>query len=353
MNYTRNDFLQELAFNSLFNNEEQVLEHQIDDYVLLDGNAVCDDQVQEIMLGLNDYNRVEKNTYFKVHKGYPSPRSLYPIRLFVATKSGSFITKNEQTKKFELYENSAREGDEGDILLEYGKEYPAYYKSIKKSLLLLEAGHLIFNINYVATLCEARYKVFEKNGYLLLKKANSPNQDFQHAKLEKFYHLSSIRNSGPYLHPITAFNLVPLLDDASDFQRLCKQLDSLFVEPLKNSAIQLIKLQNDGNGIFNIPERQTKVDYKQLNSIYPYINFKGVSGMYVFTIDNHVFKEEEKFTPYILAIGFLAQFYCMMYASEENYCRPVKSFSVGDFENLLDINGSQKTIMYSVIIGAK
>ncbi|WP_404445945.1 hypothetical protein LG307_20410 [Sutcliffiella horikoshii] len=353
MNYSKNDFLQELAYNSLFNNEEQILEHKIDDYVLLDDNAVCDNQLQEIMTGLNDYNRVEKNTYFKVHKGYPSPRSLYPIRLFVTTRTGSFITKNEQTKKFELYENAAREADEGDILLEYGKIYPKYYKSIKKSLLLLEAGHLIFNINHVATTCGDHYTVLEKEGYLLLKKANIPHQDYQHAKLEGFYHLSSIRNSGPYLHPITAFNLIPLLDDSSDFQRLYNQLNRLFVHPLKENAIQLIRLHNDGNGMFNIPESQTKVDYKKLNSIYPYINFKGVSGMYVFTIDNLVFNEEGKVTPYILAIGFLAQFYCMMYASEENYCRPVKSFSVGTFENLLGINGSQKTIMYSVIIGAK
>ncbi|WP_404348157.1 hypothetical protein LG311_19740 [Sutcliffiella horikoshii] len=353
MNYTRNDFFQELAFNSLFNVEEQVLVHQMDDYVLLDENVVCDDPVQEMMIGLNDYNRVEKNTYFKVHKGYPSPRSLYPIRLFVATENGRFITKNERTKKFELYENAAREGEEGDILLEYGKVYPSYYKSIKKSLLLLEAGHLIYNIHYVATCCEARYNVLEKDGYLLLKKVNNPNHDFQHAKLERFYHRSSIRNSGPYLHPVTSFHLIPLLDDALDFQRLTERLDSLFEQPLQKNAIQLMKLQNDGNGSFHVPDRETNVDYRQLNSIYPYINFKGVSGMYIFTIDNLVFKEEQNVTSYILAIGFLAQFYCMMYASEDNYCRPVKSFSVGDFEHLLGINGSQTTIMYSVIIGAK
>lgn len=353
MNYTRNDFFQELAFNSLFNNEEQVLVHQMDDYVLLKEDVDCDDLVQRIMMGLNDYNRVEKNTYFKVHKGYPSPRSLYPIRLFVVTENGTFITKNEQTKKFELYENAAREGEEGDILLEYGKVYPAYYKSIKKSLLLLEAGHLIYNIHYVAACCGARYKVLEKNGYLLLKKISISQHDIEHDKLEHFFQRSSIRNSGPYLHPITAFNLIPLLDDALDYQRLTEQLDMLFEQPLQKDAIQLIKLQNDGSASFHIPDRESNVDYRQLNSIYPYINFKGVSGMYMFTIDNLVFKEEQNMTPYILAIGFLAQFYCMMYASEDNYCRPVKSFSIGEFEHLLGINGSQTTIMYSVIIGVK
>ncbi|MCM3617906.1 hypothetical protein M3936_09970 [Sutcliffiella horikoshii] len=353
MNYTSNDFFQELAFNSLLNDGEQMLERQMDDYVLVDDDVVCDDPVQSIMTGLNDYNRIEKDTHFKVHKGYPSPRSLYPIRLFVVTKNGSFLTKNDQTKKFELYENAAREGEEGDILLEYGKVYPAYYKSIKKSLLLLEAGHLIYNIHHVAKSCEARYQVVEKNGYLLLKKAKSPNQDIQQAKLEKFYHLSSIRNSGPYLHPITAYHLIPLLDNALDFQKLTEQLISLFMQPLKKNAIRLIKLQNDGDGLFHIPHKEPKVDYKKLNSIYPYINFKGVSGMYVFTLDNLVFSEEENITPYILAIGFLAQFYCMLYASEQNYCRPVKSYNIGDFEHLLGINGSHTTIMYSLIIGGK
>ncbi|QFT90789.1 hypothetical protein FIU87_19265 [Bacillus sp. THAF10] len=353
MNYSKYDFLQELAYNSLFNYEEQILDYQLDQYLLLDDNVVCDDPVLETMTGLNDYIRVEKDTHFKVHKGYPSPRSLYPIKLFVATKEGEFLTKHEQSKRFQLYENPTRSGTEGDILLEYGKIYPDYYKSIKKSLLLLEAGHLLFNINYVATTCGENYKVNIANGYLLLKKENSQKQEFDKDRLQRFYHLSSIRNSGPYLHPITAFDYLPLLDDAADFQRLCKQLDTLFTQPLRKNAIQLIKLQNDGNGNFKVPESQTMVDYKQLNSIYPYINFKGVSGMYLFTIDNLVFNEEEYVTPYILAIGYLAQYYCMMYASEEHYCRPVKSFNVGAFENLLAINGNQRTIMYSVIIGAK
>lgn len=37
----------------------------------------------------------------------------------------------------------------GDIVLEFNDKYLEDYKSIKKSLLLLEMGHLLFNLLYI------------------------------------------------------------------------------------------------------------------------------------------------------------------------------------------------------------
>ncbi|CAG9621195.1 hypothetical protein [Sutcliffiella rhizosphaerae] len=356
MLYTAKDFFHELAYNTTFIQTEQNFEFShFHDFSLIDNNFICENHFFNIILSLNDIIRVEKNTIFKIHKGYPSPRSLYPIKVFMVMDDRTFLTKSGNTSNFEVYSSNSRKANRGDILIEYGKEYPAYYKSIKKSLFLLETGHLLFNILSITKAFGYQYEVQLNEKYILLKKVYSnKDQTINLKEISRFLEVSLLRNSGPYLHPITSFKQVEIEGDTSS--NIIKHLfdyglSNLFSQSLKPDFIDIIKLVNKGEGKFVSSNHNETIDYKHLNKVYPYINFKGVSGMYLFLLDNKIFEEEEIASQYIMILGFIAQYYCLLYASKENFCRPVKSFNVGETESLLRINGYKQTILYSLIVG--
>jgi len=152
------DFIYELEFNYKGSSEEQLLISNFDKFKFRKSfsnnefNHLTERMDREFIrdiLQLNDVIRVEKNSYFKIHKSYPSPRSLYPIKILVSIGSSFYVTKNDIQDVYELYSCENLNVPSGDIVLEFNDKYLEDYKSIKKSLLLLEMGHLLFNLLYI------------------------------------------------------------------------------------------------------------------------------------------------------------------------------------------------------------
>jgi hypothetical protein len=98
------DFIYELEFNYKGSSEEQLLISNFDKFKFRKSfsnnefNHLAERMDREFIrdiLQLNDVIRVEKNSYFKIHKSYPSPRSLYPIKILVSIGSSFYVTKND------------------------------------------------------------------------------------------------------------------------------------------------------------------------------------------------------------------------------------------------------------------
>ncbi|WP_100333057.1 hypothetical protein [Bacillus alkalisoli] len=350
MNYSLNEFLGELSYNCGLIEKVQHLTYSFDDFTLSDSNYQSFNEMENILLSVNDTIRVEKNTAYKVHKGYPSPRSIYPIQMFIAKSKNFFLTKNDQLETFELYKNNQLEAKEGDLVFVYKKRYPSYYQYIKKTLFLLELGHFLYNVMTVARHLKIQFTLEIKDGYLLLRKTEREEWN-ESEDIQTFLQKCRWRNSGPYKVPINSFHIVD--QTAVNAQGTEDELRQLLPTRIDGNFIQPVSFHQDGTGLFY---RQGKtslaIPYEKLNEAYPYINFRGVSTVVIFLLYHQLFKNESNLAEYLIATGFKAQFYCLDFAKEGQYCRPIKSFNIGQMENIFNIDSRESTILYTLIAGS-
>ncbi|MDP5272681.1 hypothetical protein [Chengkuizengella axinellae] len=359
MQYTSKDFLGEMAH--YFGLESKLIAQQLnirtDNYQLYNEAAELDEDelYTKNMLSVNDLVRIESDTTYKIHKGYPSPRSIYPLKMFISLGNHQFVSKDDTQERYMYYYNSNINAETGDILIEFTNKYPSYYMNIKKSLLILEMGHFLFNITKTAELLGSKYKLIDINHHIHLRRIKKPSNQVEYKKLLNFKMKCKYRNSGPFLYPITNVNpkiihkSYSFKDETNDHFNHLEQL--INIDDIRNQ-VKIIPYINRGNGIFESPsnEEGPRIHYMKLNKTHPYINFIGVSFFVVFLINHNVF-QSEKATQYILSLGYLSQMISLNHSSESQYCRPIKSYDIELLESLLSLDTSQFTPYYCLISG--
>ncbi|WP_066265347.1 hypothetical protein [Heyndrickxia acidicola] len=356
MIYNIADFLGEIASNNEILTITQTLESGLDKYKFLrieNGSKHIDNSYAEL-LKLNDFIRIETPGPYKLHKGYPSPRSLYPIEMFICVNENQFVLKDNYKDQYKYYSNISIKAEQGDILLEFNNKYPEHYNHIKKTLLILECGHFLYNINKVGLMLGYKYEVITIDKYRIHLKSQKVETDINKTKkITEFSRRSYLRNSGHYRHPLTPLNnntkvvLNNYEKDFHDIERLFKNNDI-------SEKIQIQTYLNRGNGEFlEVGSKQNNyINYRNLNMIYPYINFKGVNTFSFLLIKNRTFTTENA-TKYLLSLGYIAQSICMYHADYHVFCRPIKSFSFFEVEKLLKIDKDNYTPFYFLINAPK
>lgn len=356
MQYTQKDFLAEMTHYYGKSTRQQQLPHTVKPTLL--SHTLEEPMIgekQKYLLRLNEICRVEKDTPYKVHKGYPSPRSLYPIKLFIALGEGRILSNHAICGGYEYYHYPEAPLKKGDLLLLYTDIYPEYYQYIKKTLLILETGHFLYNIFQVASLLDLRYVLrTEKERVILELQNESLDQVMNVPLIEAFLQRCKIRNSGPYRHLITVTKS-PIMENITEFDQLLEQklseLSDHFAFPLHPCQIRVITLFNDGGGNFYSSHSDLQdIEYQRLNMIYPHINFYGVRFFTVFLLANEVFTSDQAVL-YLLSLGYLAQAVSIKYANREHYCRPIKSYHLDRIETLMGVDSEAYTVFYCLISG--
>ncbi|GGE59009.1 hypothetical protein [Priestia taiwanensis] len=308
-------------------------------------------QYERLILSLNDYVRVEQYTHYKVHKGYPSPRSIYPLKLFLVTYDENHVSKNDRNGQYEFYRNNCLDVSIGDIIIGFEDSYPQHYEYIKKSLLLLEMGHLLYNILFIAKEYGKRYtyRVLPNLGILLHAEDNTDNE-YDEKNIEAFLQSCQERNSGPYLYPLTPFKNERAASAEIDEKMVYDLIFNFFSISEIRQAVSIQFYHNNGEGIYRKEDGHEDIHYRQLNELYPYINFYGTSHFVIISLNHDVFRQGDS-TPYLLMVGMIAQHICLRYSSKERYCRPIKSFRIEEVEKVFSMNGTNQTPYYCLIAG--
>lgn len=358
MKYTVRDFLGEISANYGVEAMEQELHSNLNGYQpVYEAPLELSPGIKRLLpfLDLNDYVRVDKDTYYKVHKGYPSPRSLYPVKLFLSLGDQSFVSKHDLEQKWEFFRNPDLCIPAGDLLLEFDEKYPAYYMHIKKTLLLLETGHFLYNILFLSQKMGIRYSLKDSPNRIHLALEQDEGRTIDNSVLTSFKECYTRRNSGPYLNPITT-PYFELLGDVSQFNALL-EVDIQGMNDhfgLEGQEIQAIAYYNLGDGRFasTANEKASLISYQTMNKIYPHINFYGVSFFTFFLLEHRRLRTHQT-TDYLLALGYLAQSICLKYSRLDQFCRPIKSFNIDHVEKIFSIDNSRYTPFYFLIAGSK
>lgn len=360
MKFTIKDYIKEISSYYGKKDVSQNFGSNCDEYTLLkDMEMPVTNQIPlsiiHTLFSANSYIRATGETSFKIHKGYPSPRSLYPLQLFLSVGEGIFLKNNEVDADQNYFKNENLIVAPGSLVLEVENKYPEYYSHIRKTLSTLEIGHLLYNILYIANLLGMDYTLnIAENRIILIHSKNTYiDDDIYYNKLQKFNQSCQLRSSGPYrfriLNTSINYNNHPKYL-TQNLNEICINMYDFFGIEFKNS-IQALVYYNDGSGNF-ICENQSYSDlsYQKVNKIYPHINFYGVS-FFVFFLLDHTLLTDENLTGYLLILGYLAQFVCLQYVGENKFCRPIKSFDMNTVENILGINGTQYTSYYLLVAG--
>lgn len=361
MKYSTKDYLGELCHYYGASNLKQQLNTTIDEYTLI-GHEQDSQNIEErfqFLLELNDYNRVGHNTHFKLHKGYPSPRSLYPLKLFLCLGEHHYLSKDDIENVYEYYNHSLIKSNKGDLHISFRDIYLENYQYIKKTLLLLEIGHLLFNVIYTANVLGLYYKPHVKDDDIYLELIDEERlNEVNRSVLNIFKQKSMNRNSGKYLIPITEPELF-VLDRLEEYNQLLElelsRIEVFFGNYKLKKHIRVITYVNNGQGSFNSSkseeEEEITIGYKELNKIYPYVNFIGVTFFAVFLLENEVFKYENAIE-FILSLGYLSQSISIQYSNQDQFCRPIKSFNMNDLETLFSIDNTKYTAFYCLLSGS-
>ncbi|GAA0362295.1 hypothetical protein [Bacillus horti] len=358
--YTKKDFLGELASNYGVRSIQQQLHSNLNDYQSVTAEiptSLSNSELErfELLLQLNDFNRVEQDTHYKTHKGYPSPRSLYPIKLFIALGDQYFISKHPTDHRLEYFRNNVLHATKGDILIEFEDKYPVYYLHIKKTLLLLEAGHLLYNVLYVGEQLGLTYKLHCTQQQIHLELIDMAMDSTNFKDISSFMETAAIRNSGPYLHSIT-YPYPKYLTNPDEFNSRLEQVirdTAKFFQFEDKHSIQALTYYNVGEGDFVCStDKQQPISYQSLNKIYPFVNSYGVSFVTFLLLDHRCLTDKNA-SDYLLALGFIAQFLCLQHSDKEQFCRPIKSFNIDEVEELFGLDSSSYTPFYFTLSGSK
>ncbi|MGE7752876.1 hypothetical protein [Lysinibacillus fusiformis] len=353
MKFTKEDLIYELEYNFKGSSKEQEINNNLSKYKFLkyvSEAELVESQFYKEILRLNEIIRFEKNTSFKIHKSYPSPRSLYPIKIMISIDKGLFLSKNNVSEFYELYFFENKNISIGDILLEFEDIYLDTYGSIKKSLLLLEAGHLLFNILYLANHFGKTYiNNSDHDGLLHLSLKSETNNLNDGEMLSHFKQSYYLRNSGPYNYPLTRTKISYLLNHKPDNRFNFLNISSFFECSNLVEYICVDVYVNQGKGLFKSVKGANIIDYKSLNNLYSYINFWGVSLFTVFSIHIDAFMDDAK--NFLLTLGYLSQSESISLSSLNRFSRPIKSFKIDTMEQLLKHHNNSFIPYYALITG--
>lgn len=267
-------------------------------------------------------------TPYSIHMSYPSARSLYTLRMYIA-REHSLLTKDFFDNNVlirispESWENVSIK--EGDIIIEtlpfQDKHYPYLFKTLQN----LEAGHLLYNISYLAKLYGYKYTV--DNGYptfLILRQIlkGSSSLSFRD-KLNDFWQQAKLRTSGKYYGGLINFD--------ADYQKYRYEIGCASYQTTlqfqSNPANNVIALPfiNTGNAYVNEKYGLT-CSYYALSKEYRYVNFRTQTQIYLIPCKTPT-ANCLNYADVIQYMGMLAQEICINNAQSKVYNRPIKQIA--------------------------
>lgn len=354
MMYTIDDLVSE--YTSIYCNKQREQKFEKLNFELIHNASFTLDLWVKDILSLNRVLRVESDSLYKVHKSYPSPRSLYPIQIFVCIEEKTYVSTDPFHEKYIYYSNNSRKDQIGDILLNINDIYLINYISLKKTLALLECGHLLYNIAYIALKYGISYKIIDheskcvKLQYLNQKICTDYMKLVERDKslfMNKVYH----RSSGPFNRPFTTFKSHFKKDLIGPQENIFNYLINLMDLNEVSLITQLRVFTNNGNGIFSEISGNRILKYNHINELYPYINFFGVDQLVILMIDDTRLKSIN-LEKLLLYSGMLAQNICIANSDQNYYNRPVKSLDFFKLKQLLHIEKDVWTPFYCIISGS-
>lgn len=339
MIYTKKDFIIDILGSSNLMSVEQP-EITIKKYKLSDSNFQNDlNLYTKSILKLNYPTMHRDNTFYLTHKSYPSARSLYPIEIGYVLENNLVVTnrtfqKDEKFLRFDKEEELTLKND--DIIFFFSSSFSIIekYKSIKNTLIILELGHLHFNLIAIASLFKMKYSY--QNAFHL-KAIKQPIFDIDTLKLQKLFDLAENRTSGPYLKYISNLNMdkisKPYLITESTLRK------GLSLYNLQDEDIIKIEYYANNTSLNKFVECNSNktISYYTLNSLYPYITFRTSSQYTLFSIDAKKVNNSN-IERIILLIGFLAQDICLFNSKENYYNRPLKAVNPNEFSKIFNIS---------------
>jgi hypothetical protein len=314
------------------------------------------------LLDLDQMYRFDGVSPYKFHRSYPSPRSLYPLKLLIRPAgSKKLYCKNQFTEEIEEYTFSTNSYNCHEVIIIYNsKVYPEFYINIKKSLLILELGHLLYNIHMLIEPYSSKVSLKIMDQYVSLG-IYDEEENLKRFRLDDDFHSILLkRTSGTFrngLTPLLRYNDHQLIyDQFIEYLKICTEAASDFFKLDVKDVIGLYIMSNS-NGIYfdlyNYFEREkiaSKVRYMELNRMYPYIHFRGVNFLITFSIKHKALLENE-ISRIILLIGFICQASALFFTNKDMFSRPLKSFSMELMEKQLNLNSGAESLHYLLAAG--
>lgn len=346
---TKKDFLKDISHNFGIDYGEQKIEVNNKKKIIRKKNildTITIPMFYRDILMLNDFIKVSSTSIFKLHKSYPSPRSIYPLSLSIIYNNYIY-TKDPYNKNYMKYElfNKTKNGDEY-IKIDFQDKYPAFYNSIKKTLLYLECGHLLYNIGLIGLKYNIPLNIFLNNNSIIIRSKTEIEKN-KKVVLNDLQYKFKKRSSGPYNIEVylgnTTYKKKPSLQmDKS------KVISNLFFNNNYEKFISydfFIKQDN----MFRCNYTDKEISYKDLNEFYPFVNFKASQALVIFSINN-LEEAYDNLTYLYLNIGMRAQEIILNNCDDRTFVRPIKSINLKNIEKILGVDCHRKTPVYGLII---
>ena len=127
--------------------------------------------LEKDILNINKTYRTNKNDYspYLKHKSYPSARSYYPQKIWYSLGEGRFTIYDDNECCYKVYENKELiDIKKGSVILSTNDIMMEHYKSIHNSLICLELGHIIYNIERICLLYKCRININSKKNLKII-----------------------------------------------------------------------------------------------------------------------------------------------------------------------------------------
>ncbi|MFI3124798.1 hypothetical protein ODU07_04770 [Streptococcus suis] len=304
------------------------------------------------ILTINKTCRITRNSYspYTLHKPFPSARSYYPERVWISLGKGHFLSYFENDDSYKVYYNEeAKEVEAASVLLSTEDIQVAHYRAIHNSLITLELGHIIYNIECIFNIFGFSILVdsLSMKRYIIIQKGESVEDNLTFKNLVEVKRLFQLRSSGSY-----RYKLINLDNDFTNYQytpaiNLETSFKKLFASQLKG-IIQRVVLYNNGE-YFTDSNGEYIVQFFELNREYYFVDFRTASQYTLLLIKLPPIQDE--LIDYILFMGYLAQEICINNAGLGRYNRPVKQVNFTFWKNILGDKYKDFLPFYGVITG--
>ena len=275
-------------------------------------------------------------TPYPIHLSYPSARSFYTIRIFLAISSSKLITKVIGMDKVQIFESKeVKLVPNSYYIVKTCEINKKMYQAIHNTLQVLECGHAIGSIYKLANNLGCKINVTTNDDYDYISLLNEPNLQNGLIKLSDQY---INRSSGNYYGMLTNF------EEISDM----KTLDTVEVKEVMNlmkvlpTDINIMYFKNGGNGYY-IDNNQHKLSYEWLQREYPFWDPINGSAITLFELGKNINSNT------IETIAFLSQLLCLKNSKINFINRRVKQVLPVHWKKELDLENNKYTPFYALI----
>lgn len=275
-------------------------------------------------------------TPYSIHLSYPSARSFYTIRIFLAINSSQLITKVIGTDKVQIFESKKIQLIPNSYYIVKTNEInKKMYQSIHNTLQVLECGHAIGSIYELANTLDCNLDIKLNDNYDFISLLNKPRLENNLTRLHNQY---LNRSSGNYYGMITNFENISNIATLDTIQ-VKKVLNLMRILP---TDINIIYFKNNGNG-FYVDNDQHRLSYEWLQLEYPFWDPINGSAITLFEVGKNINSN------IIETISFLSQLLCLKNSNINFINRPVKQVLPLHWRKELHSNDSTYTPFYALI----